>query len=999
MIASSLGVARTSFEPRQSAAERRIRRVSAHQSTTPEGVRGCVVVRRHRGRSSSRCVARAVHYACDDATPSCVARDAHARGRNGARYDPLRLLLRDGTSTRETTRRRVRCVRCGAAGESREKNEMVASSCGKADERVRGKVRRALLASAASAGGFAGRAGALSGDGGSGGAVGDGGGGDDGGSFGSSGDKPIFASSGRSGDGILEEVVMLDVHGMHCGGCAASVRKILEGDDAVRSASVNLANESAMVRINLTMGKLEGGEFENAVKEAAKSVGTKLAELVTAAGFPTSLRDAGGVAVAGVTGAEATKLKRDERLRRIKESTQRVIVAWALASACLLGHVSHFFHASAPWLRVLHSNPVHITLSLFAMAGPGRQILIDGWQSLRRGGPNMNTLVSLGAMASFSMSTAAMMLPGLGWPTFFEEPVMLLAFVLLGRAVEERAKLQATSDMSALLNLVPETARLVSSTSTANGDEPYYRTVPTSVIEVKDKIIVLPGDRIPIDGTVVSGCSTVDEAAITGEPIPRPKKAGDTVAAGTVNCDGVLTIEVVSSGEETQVAGIVRMVESAQQREAPVQRLADQVSGKFVYGVMAASAATFTFWSTVGTKVFPGVLATAASATNAPILIALQMTASVLVVACPCALGLATPTAVLVGTALGARHGLLIRGGDILEKANNLDTVIFDKTGTLTIGKPVLTETRTSGGFSDAEIIALAGAVERNCRHPLALAITEAADKQGIPRHSVDEGTFKQEPGAGASAVVNKKLVSVGTTFYIQGNNTVPMELINAVDNPGRTPVYVGIDGKIVGVLEMQDEIRKDAAETIKRLHAKNIQTIMISGDRLETAQAVGKLVGIDEKYVYGDVRPEGKAELVQDFQSKGKCVAMVGDGINDAAALAQADIGIAMAGGVGAASEVASIVLLGDRLPQVGDAIDLSRATFNKIKQNLCWAFGYNLIGIPIAAGALLPAYGLSLTPSVAGAIMGFSSLGVMGNSLLLKLKGRELSKAEEDD
>jgi ATPase, P-type (transporting), HAD superfamily, subfamily IC len=302
----------------------------------------------------------------------------------------------------------------------------------------------------------------------------------------------------------------------------------------------------------------------------------------------------------------------------------------------------------------------------------------------------MNTLVSLGAILSFSMSTAAMMLPGLGWPTFFEEPVMLLAFVLLGRAVEERAKLQATSDMSSLLNLVPDTARLVSSsTPSTGGSDPFYRTVPTSVIETRDKIVVLPGDRIPIDGKVVSGCSTVDEAAITGEPIPRPKSAGDAVSAGTVNCDGVLTIEVVASGQETQVAGIVRMVESAQQREAPVQRLADQVSGKFVYGVMAASAATFTFWSTVGTKLFPGVLATAATASNAPILIALQMTASVLVVACPCALGLATPTAVLVGTALGARHGLLIRGGDILEKANNLDTVIFDKTGTLTIGKPV----------------------------------------------------------------------------------------------------------------------------------------------------------------------------------------------------------------------------------------------------------------------------------------------------------------------
>lgn len=818
MFASSRGVARAPVEPRRRGAVR-------HASRAPRaGVRECVVVRRHGGRSSARDAARAVRWNDHDAAPSRVAHDARDRGRHGARYDPLGSARR-----RATTTRRARCVRCGATDAERGARETSTSNRGDADARARGKVRRALLASAASAGGFAGRARALSGDGGSGGAVGGAGGGDGGGSFGSDGDKPTFATSGRGGDGILEEVVMLDVHGMHCGGCAASVRKILEGDDAVRSASVNLANESAMVRIHLTVGKLEGGEFENAVKEAAKSVGTKLAELVTAAGFPTSLRDAGGVAVAGVTGAEAAKQKREERLRRIKESTQRVIVAWALASACLLGHVSHFFHASVPWLKVLHSNPVHITLSLFAMAGPGRQILIDGWQSLRRGGPNMNTLVSLGAMASFSMSTAAMMLPGLGWPTFFEEPVMLLAFVLLGRAVEERAKLQATSDMSALLNLVPETARLVSSTS-ANEDEPYYRTVPTSVIEVKDKIIVLPGDRIPIDGTVVSGCSTVDEAAITGEPIPRPKSAGDTVAAGTVNCDGVLTIEVVSSGEETQVAGIVRMVESAQQREAPVQRLADQVSGKFVYGVMAASAATFTFWSTVGTKIFPGVLATAASATNAPILIALQMTASVLVVACPCALGLATPTAVLVGTALGARHGLLIRGGDILEKANNLDTVIFDKTGTLTVGKPVLTETRTTGGLSNSEIIALAGAVERNCRHPLALAITEAADKQGIPQHTVDEGTFKQQPGAGASAVVNKKLISVGTTSYIQGVDTVPTELVNAFDNPGRTPVYVGIDGKIVGVLEMQDEIRKDAEETIRRLHAKNIQTIMISG-------------------------------------------------------------------------------------------------------------------------------------------------------------------------
>jgi len=955
---------------------------------------------------SSSAIRRANFTECELENASIATFERASRDGSLARqrYDPLCAFAgRVATRTRRTRAARdgvvcaARCARCGASREWLE-------SHGLSNEDARRRSSRAVRVGIFGAATFAGRAQALSGngDGNNRGASGGRGGDGDGSP---SADKNTLAREVARGEtGILEEVVMLDVHGMHCGGCAASVRKILEGDEDVRSASVNLANESAVVRINLAIENLGGGEFESSVTAAAKNVGTKLAELVTAAGFPTSLREASGMAVAGVSGADAAKAKREERLNRIKESTQRVIVAWALASACLVGHLSHFFaHCSAPWLHALHSNPVHITLSLFAMAGPGRQILVDGWRSLRRGGPNMNTLVSLGALASFGMSTAAMLMPALGWPTFFEEPVMLLAFVLLGRAVEERAKLQATSDMSALLNLVPETARLLSSSkASADGTSPYYRSVPTFVIGPKDKIIVMPGDRIPVDGIVLSGCSTVDEAAITGEPIPRPKEAGDRVAAGTVNCDGVLTIEVVSSGGETQVAGIIRMVESAQQREAPVQRLADDVSGKFVYGVMGASAVTFAFWSTVGTKLFPSVLTTAAAAGNAPLLIALQMAASVLVVACPCALGLATPTAVLVGTALGARHGLLIRGGDILEKASSLDTVVFDKTGTLTFGKPVLQETRTTAGFSKAELIALAGAVERNCRHPLALAITEAATQAGIPNYNVQDGTFRQEPGAGASATVNKKLVSVGTKAFVSalgGSTNLPIELLSPDDNPGRTPVYVGIDGKIVGVLEMQDDIRSDAAETIRRLHAQNIRTIMISGDRLETAQDVGKRVGIEKKCIYGGVRPEGKAEFIESLQKSGYRVAMVGDGINDAAALAQADIGIAMAGGVGAASEVASIVLLGDRLPQVVDAIDLSKATFNKIKQNLGWAFGYNLIGIPIAAGALLPAYGIALTPSVAGAIMGFSSLGVMANSLLLKLKGRELSKPPEGD
>ena len=810
----------------------------------------------------------------------------------------------------------------------------------------------------------------------------------------------------------LEEVVMLDVRGMHCGGCAANVRRTLEADGSVVSASVNLANESALVRIGVDVPADAPNDvstpattnFEDKVVTAVRAVGEKLASAVTERGFPTSVREACGVAVSNVSATDAALSKREDRLRRIRESTKRVVVAWALAATCLIGHAAHMLQGCCPpaFLKVFCSTPVHAGLSVFAMLGPGREIFVDGWNSLKSGGPNMNTLVSLGALASFGMSTAAVMLPKLGWPTFFEEPVMLLAFVLLGRAVEERAKLRATSDMSALLNLLPPTARLVPKgvDEVKEGGE-YYRTVPTAVIRPEDTILVLPGDRIPVDGVVVKGVSQVDEAAINGEPIPRAKRVGDEVSAGTVNCDGAITVRVVSSGEETQVAGIVRMVEAAQQREAPVQRLADEVSGKFTYGVMGVSAATFAFWSTIGTKIFPKVLASAAATgANAPLLLGLQMAASVLVVACPCALGLATPTAVLVGTSLGARHGLLIRGGDVLERTHELDTVVFDKTGTLTVGRPVVRKVAVRDGLKEADVIASAAAVEKNSRHPLALAVVAAAPG-AVP--DVDDGSFRQEPGAGAVGAVRGRTVKVGTLAFVTGGESagvaVPPEVasIASNSNPGRTPVFVAIDGIVAGVLEMEDEVRADAASAVARLQRRGLRTVLLSGDRQETAESVGMSLGIAREDIYGDVRPEGKAQLVEKLQKGGATVAMVGDGINDAAALAQADVGVAMAGGVGAASEVASIVLLGDSPSQVVDSIELSKATFAKIKQNLGWAFAYNAVGIPIAAGALLPFTGLALTPSVAGGLMGFSSIGVMANSLLLQLTGKKLSKMPE--
>lgn len=436
-----------------------------------------------------------------------------------------------------------------------------------------------------------------------------------------------------------------------------------------------------------------------------------------------------------------------------------------------------------------------------------------------------------------------------------------------------------------------------------------------------------------------------------------------------------------------------------------------------------ASALTFTFWSTVGTKIFPSVLATAAAAGNAPLLLGIQMAASVLVVACPCALGLATPTAVLVGTSLGARHGLLIRGGDVLERTHSLDTVVFDKTGTLTVGRPVVKRVVVAEGMSEEEVLAMAAAVERNSRHPLALAVTAAFSAAVAAGGAggglvVEEDSFRQEPGSGAAATVAGKVVSVGTRSFVTGTGgggtstsdstsgdtsgvsssalfpSMPPELaaVTADVHPGRTPVYVAYDGTVVGVMEMEDKVRADAAETVARLKKRGLRTVLLSGDRQATAESVGLALGMNIEDIFGDVRPEGKAARVRQLQREGRRVAMVGDGINDAAALAQADVGVAMAGGVGAASEVASIVLLGDSPSQVVDSIELSKATFGKIKQNLGWAFAYNVVGIPIAAGALLPFTGLALTPSVAGGLMGFSSLGVMANSLLLQLTSRKL-------
>ncbi|KAG6782021.1 hypothetical protein POTOM_011408 [Populus tomentosa] len=1029
---------------------------------------------------------------------------------------------------------------------------------------------------------------------------------------------------------LSPDVIILDVGGMTCGGCAASVKRILESQSQVFSASVNLATETAIVR-PVTEAKV--------VPNWQKQLGEALAKHLTSCGFISNLRERkalvleshlfGGFAIAqsefvtaltnirklgysfikgryailvaeqkmvalrlnllcivvmkaacsngrsvwqtafpissfgvdkghfylnGVSGLgckvarcslffeavvrekyegrdnvfKVFEKKMDEKRDRLKESGHQLAVSWTLCAVCLLGHVSHIFATKASWIHVFHSVGFHLSLSLFTLLGPGRQLIHDGVKSLFKGAPNMNTLVGLGALSSFSVSSIAALVPKLvfdafskrildmfksrvarlylaqdfvgefasharcgfwsgqwsilgsllegsldsslygclmkrirrnfvwhkrrlnddqmsweqyycggssggttvgsddesdstelvvGWKAFFEEPIMLIAFVLLGRNLEQRAKIKAASDMTGLLSVLPTKARLV-----VNGDATDLGSiveVPCSSLSIGDQIVVLPGDRVPADGTVRAGRSTIDESSFTGEPLPVTKLPGSQVSAGSINLNGSLTIEVKRPGGETAMGDIVRLVEEAQSREAPVQRLADKVSGHFTYGVMAISAATFMFWSMFGTRILPAALNQ-----GNPVSLALQLSCSVLVVACPCALGLATPTAVLVGTSLGATRGLLLRGGNVLEKFSMVNSVVFDKTGTLTIGRPVVTKVVSLGGmeitdsqlkpnamWSEVEVLKLAAGVESNTIHPVGKAIVEAAQAASCTSVKVTDGTFMEEPGSGAVATIENKVVSVGTLDWIQRHGVCENPFQEVEDINNQSVVYVGVDNKLAGLIYFEDQIREDARQVVESLSCQGINVYMLSGDRKKNAEHVASLVGIPKEKVLSGVKPDEKKKFISELQKDQNIVAMVGDGINDAAALAESHVGVAMGEGVGAASEVSSIVLMGNRLSQLNsmqsnfcalpclilidrmnvsvlDALELSRLTMKTVKQNLWWAFAYNIVGIPIAAGMLLPITGTILTPSIAGALMGFSSIGVMMNSLLLRLK-----------
>jgi Cu2+-exporting ATPase len=801
-------------------------------------------------------------------------------------------------------------------------------------------------------------------------------------------ESPEFDVSPSLSKAELESFA-LDVEGMKCAGCVKTVEKQLTQQPGVVSATVNLVTEVALVTC-----------------EAGTVRPDALAEALTESGFPTRPRSVDSRRSTGPS-LNPAEQQRQETQQQIRQAT----IAVALLFFSTLGHLDQFGWLTIPGLGNIW---LHWGLATSALLGPGRSILTDGWRGLRHNAPTMNTLVGLGALIAYTTSVIALLFPQLGWECFFDEPVMLVGFILLGRALEQQARSKAAAAFQSLIALQPTTAKIVRTHQTNSGQQPANENamlhsssieIPADQVKVGEWLQVLPGEKVPVDGELVVGQTTVDESMLTGESMPVLKQPGDSLTAGSLNLSSAIVLRATRTGTDTTLAQIIALVEAAQTRKAPSQKLADVVAGYFTYGVIAIAILTFLFWYFVGFPLWSDQLlahhpwsvgsahampmpSSVPILSPTPLLLSLKLAIAVLVIACPCALGLATPTAILVSSGIGAEQGLLIRGGDVLEKVHQLQTIIFDKTGTLTVGNPtvtdciVLTDTLTGG-----ELLQIAASVESGTQHPVAKAIQAQAKQQQLPVLLAHQ--FHTEAGMGVSALVDEQAVVLGTPAWLTQHH-IDVDTADAqaqqLAADGKTVVYVAVAGKLVGLIAVQDTVRPDAQSTIDHLRKMGLRVMMMTGDHAAAANAIASSLGLPTQDVLANVRPSQKGAMIAALQQQGQQVAMVGDGINDAPALAQATVGIALHSATDVAIETAGIVLMRDRLHDVVEAIHLSQATFNKIRQNLFWAFTYNLLGIPIAAGFLLPTLGIVLSPATAGAFMAFSSVSVVTNSLLLR-------------
>ena len=680
---------------------------------------------------------------------------------------------------------------------------------------------------------------------------------------------------------------------------------------------------------------------------------------------------------------------------------RQLMVALVLLVLSVLGHLAEGGHLNLPVVGELW---FHATLASVALIGPGRPILVGGWRAVRAGAPSMDTLVGLGVSSAYLASLVALIWPQVGWPCFFNEPVMLLGFVLLGRFLEERARVRTGRALQQLAALQPNQARLVM----ADGS---VREVPVAALRPGERLQLLAGDRIPVDGVVIEGCSAVDVSSLTGEPLPLEAAPGTELSSGSLNLEATLVLEAQRVGAETALARIIAMVEQAQARKAPIQGLADRVAGMFCYGVISLATLTFLFWWQVGPRLWPQVLAAPMPAAHhhsaamaaahghglhgplgagaeTPLGLAIQLAIAVLVIACPCALGLATPTVITVSSGLAARQGWLFRGGDVIELAAGLDRVVFDKTGTLTLGRPLVAEVLASA--DPARTLQLSASVENTSRHPLAHALLQEAQRRGLPLLPVVAS--RTVPGAGVAGELEgvEGTVRVGAPEWLQREGIVwPAPFQEALDqasDKGQSLVAVALDQTPLGLICVDDRVRPDASVALQRLRGQGLMLAMLSGDRQPSVQRLGDALGFQADQLAWQLLPEQKLERLEAYRTTGS-VAMVGDGINDAPALAAADLGIAVGTGTQIAQDTADLVLLGDRLEAVPESLQLAKRTMAKIRQNLFWAFGYNLLALPVAAGVLLPGFGLLLSPPLAALLMALSSITVVLNALSLRL------------
>jgi Cu+-exporting ATPase len=739
----------------------------------------------------------------------------------------------------------------------------------------------------------------------------------------------------------------LPITGMTCANCALTIERTLGRLDGVVSASANFATERASVEY--------------------------LPGVVSLAAIQQAIRDVGYDVVVPAEGEAAEDVERAAREAEIRDQTRKFWVGVSLALPLLLLSMGRDFGLLGAWAHEPWVNWLFLALATPVQFYVGSDYYVGGFKSLRAGSANMDVLVAMGSSAAYFYSLAVLLFPGLGGHVYFETSAMIITLIKLGKMLEARAKGRTSEAIKKLMGLRPKTARVVRDGAEVD--------VPVESVVLGDVVVVRPGERLAVDGVVVEGRSAVDESMLTGESMPVDKKPGDQVVGGTINKQGLLKFEATRVGAQTALAQIIRLVEEAQGSKAPIQRLADRVSAVFVPMVIAVAALTFLAWLVIAGVGFTQSM--------------IYMVA-VLVIACPCALGLATPTAIMVGTGKGAEYGILFKNSEALERAHELATVVLDKTGTITRGEPSVTDVMPmsadgasgsqtgQGALGKGALLRLAASAERGSEHPLGEAIVRAAQQEGLALS--EPQAFEAVAGQGVAATVDGRQVLVGSLRLLESRGVVLNGLdasLARLEEEAKTAMLVSVEGEAMGVLAVADTVKEGSAEAIRQMQDLGLQVVMITGDNQRTAQAIGEQVGVSR--VVAEVLPGDKAAQVKALQ-EGTTVGMVGDGINDAPALAQADVGIAIGTGTDVAMAAADVTLMSGDLRGVPRAIALSRATMRTIKQNLFWAFFYNVILIPLAAGVFYPWLGIRLHPVLAAGAMAFSSIFVVSNSLRLR-------------